>query len=131
MGETGWEMARQALDVARERGFRHVRIRGEGLRFRAVFGAGPVLGATADEEEPSETGRLVEVTSHAVGYFREAGEPLEAGRKVAADEVLGEVVALGIANEVLSPVAGWVESVEVRAGDVVDYGRVVALVRPE
>lgn len=131
MGETGWEMARHALDVAQERGFRHVRIRGEGVRFSAVFGAGPTSEVQSEADGVPTAARLVEVTSPAVGYFREVGEPLEAGRKVAADELLGEVVALGIANEVLSPVAGSLESVEVRPGDSIDYGRVVAFVRPE
>jgi biotin carboxyl carrier protein len=73
---------------------------------------------------------LAEIKSPVVGYFRERSHPLEPGLEVEAGQVVAEVVAVGLSNDVVSPVQGVVDSVEVRPGDPLEYGQVIATVRP-
>jgi biotin carboxyl carrier protein len=70
------------------------------------------------------------VTAPAVGYFRESATPLEAGAVVEAGQVVAEVVGLGLANDVTTPVDGEVVEVLVAAGDAVEFGQVLARVKP-
>jgi biotin carboxyl carrier protein len=132
MHAEGWEIVRHALEVARERGFGYVRVKGHDMSFEAEASpvAAPGCPAVAVVEPADPGPATVEVCAPAVGYFRERGEPLMPGREVEAGEVLGEIVALGIANDVAAPASGVVEAVLVGAGDAVDFGRPLAVVAP-
>lgn len=127
MPDLSSEAIRHALETAKANGFRKVRLRHGDMS----------LSATLEASEPSEleddfesdvavvaSGPVVEdVVARSVGYFREHEQPLEAGRRLAAGEVIGDIVALGIANEVVSPFEGTITEVAVRAGDAVEYGQ--------
>lgn len=130
MADSDWAPVREALAAALARGFRTVELKSGDCKFKAVLGAHPSRTVPSDEAERS-LDWTVPVASSAVGYFRERGEPLVSGRVVEEGEVLGEVVALGLANEIASPGSGIVESVLVGAGDVVDFGRVIARIKPQ
>ncbi|MCC6404387.1 MAG: hypothetical protein IT207_10310 [Fimbriimonadaceae bacterium] len=130
MADSDWAPVREALATALARGFRTVELKSGDCKFKAVLGAFPSPAVPSEEAERS-LDWTVPVTSSAVGYFRERGEPLVSGRVVKEGEVLGEVVALGLANEIASPGSGIVESVLVGAGDVVDFGRVIARIKPQ
>lgn len=69
------------------------------------------------------------VESPVVGYFRALDPAIEAGDEVKAGEKVGEVLALGLANDVASPVDGRVEEVCVQDGEAVEFGQTVAIVR--
>lgn len=121
---------RHALTLAQRHGFRTVRLRHGDDRFRAVFGE--TCAAEEDFSDIDEPTSLVapepesaeiEVGSPYVGYFREVKTPTVAGQSVEAGQVVGEIVALGIANDVAVPADGEVVEVLVAAGDAVEFGQ--------
>ncbi len=81
----------------------------------------------------AETG-LTEIRSPSVGFFHRARS--EGGPNLAADDApvaigapIGVIETLGMAGEVVSPVAGRLE-LRIQDGQAVDYGLVVAVVHP-
>jgi acetyl-CoA carboxylase biotin carboxyl carrier protein len=128
------ELIRHAIQVARQHGFAEVEI---GLRestFRAKLEPAPRAAARtapAAGSESSEPGSdLVPIKASIVGYYQERPEPLLPGSVVKHGEVVAVIAALGLANDVESHVAGEVVDVLVKAGDPVEYGQVLATVRP-
>lgn len=126
------EQIRHAIMTAQSRGFRQVRIRLGEDRFSAVLSAAPVLEPEeTDEPEvaPVAAPKELSVASPAVGYFRAVVE-LRTGDKVNEGDKVGEVVALGIANDVHAGGSGEVEEVLVSDGDSVEYGQSLVKLRP-
>ena len=134
MADLDSDQIRHAVQTARERGFRQVRVRLGDSRFAATLPAGNGNAAQPESEAAPQavivqdpTDRSVE--SPTVGYFRALDPAVAAGDDVQAGEKVGEVVALGLANDVASPVAGRVEEVCVQDGEAVEFGQTVAIVR--
>ena len=75
-----------------------------------------------DEPGPRE----VEIVAPVVGFVKEGKGPLETGRSVAAGDIVCEIVALGIPNDVVSDQDGEIVEVLVDAGDPVEFGQVLA-----
>lgn len=134
MAELDSDQIRHAVRTARERGFRQVRVRLGDSRFAAT------LPASNGRAEPVETEAhpqkaLVQdpaelsVESPAVGYFRALDPAVEAGHDVKAGDKVGEVLALGLANDVASPVDGRIKEVCVHEGEAVEFGQTIAIVR--
>jgi biotin carboxyl carrier protein len=127
---------RAALDAAVRHGFRHVRLRSGKEEFSAELRGGRAGAGLQTRLDPQPAAKdpsdrdMAEVRSPVVGYFRERTHPLEPGLEVQAGQVIAEVVAVGLANDVVAPVDGVVESVTVRPGDAVEYGQLLAIVRP-
>lgn len=127
---------RHALKTAQECGLRVVRLKAGDASFSAQL---PAAGFEPEMEferaDELELPKLdvdpeqVAVTSPVVGYFREAKTPLSVGTTVAEGERIGEIVALGIANELVAPCAGEIVEVGVSPGEAVDYGRTIATLR--
>jgi len=116
---------RHALKTAREFGFRQVKIKHEDSSFSAI------LGEWQHEEE--ETGfeefavvdaspTEVSVTSPAVGYFQALPKPLRVGDAVTKGQVIGEVMALGLGNDIVAKEGGEVAELLVKNGDPLQYG---------
>lgn len=126
------EQIRHAITTAQSRGFRQVRIRLGEDRFSAVLSAAPALEPEeSDEPEVAlvTAPKGLSVASPAVGYFRAVVE-LRAGNKVSEGDKVGEVVALGIANDVYAGGSGEVEEVLVSDGDAVEFGQSLVKLRP-
>lgn len=70
------------------------------------------------------------VTAPVVGYFRDAKETLKTGNTVGPGAAVCEIVALGIANDVVVKTGGEILEVFVNPGDAVEYGQTLATVRP-
>lgn len=77
---------------------------------------------------------VTEIRSPSVGFFHRARS--EGGPNLAADDAplaigapIGVIETLGMAGEVVSPVAGRLE-LRIQDGQAVDYGLVVAVVHP-
>ena len=77
---------------------------------------------------------LTEIRSPSVGFFHRARS--EGGPNLATDDApvaigapIGVIETLGMAGEVVSPVAGRLE-LRIQDGQAVDYGLVVAVVHP-
>jgi biotin carboxyl carrier protein len=128
------DQIRHAILTAQARGFRQVRIRLGEDRFSAVLAP----SNNAEPESEVETAVVSElpsgpveqtVASPAVGYFR-ASEPLvKVGDIVKEGDKVGEVVALGLANDVLAREGGEVAEVCVVDGDAVEFGQRILLLR--
>ncbi|MCE9558274.1 MAG: hypothetical protein K8R88_04925 [Armatimonadetes bacterium] len=125
---------RHALKTAREFGFHQVKIRAGEDSFRAVLSSSP---SNEIEETPVEEFAIVTSSEPAaitlsapvVGYFQDGGKPLTVGMKLKEGQVVAEVTALGLANDVVSPCDGEIVEVFVSAGDPVGYGHILAKVK--
>lgn len=124
------ETLRLALRTAREHGFAQVRIKDDGADFRAVLDSEAIPATTlelhsvavAAMETPAPPVQRV-VESPTVGYFRGAG--LEVGHTFEPGDVLGQVEAMGIMNEIVADTAGTIESVLVESDEPVEFGQAI------
>lgn len=119
---------RHALQVARDRGFRVVKLRlGDSALTAQLLpddtGEDWPEGGADTEPRPTEK----PVCAPCVGYFR-PGPDLRLGMAVGAGDKIGEVYALGIANEVTSPISGKLLAVEADEGQAVEFGQILFLV---
>ena len=83
--------------------------------------------ATAGEIASVETPTF-EITSHAVGVFREAKIPVIAGDLIKARQVLGSVESLRVPNEIAAPSAGRLVEIVVRDGQGVEFGQTLFVI---
>lgn len=134
MAGLDFDLVRHALAIARQRGFAEVDISNEGSAFRARLLPGPpprVAKAPADVASVSNgESDFKLVKSPIVGFYRIGPNPLEVGRSIQKTEVVAVVNALGIANEVEAGVEGQVVEVLVEDGQAVQFGQVLARVKP-
>lgn len=128
MSSRDLDAIRHALRTAREHGYRSVKLSVEDSRFSAVL-------SEMDEEEVEEFDLgLIEpagphykdVESGAVGYVRFDGNALQVGNQVNAGDKIGEMVALGIVNDLVAPTNGKVAEICVEDGSAVEFGQVIA-----
>lgn len=120
------ESIRRALVTAREGGFRSIRIKSGEESFRAVFSEDALSWGESliADEDAAETGPLSgKVTAPVVGYLRWAPDIAQSGAEVKAGQAVGEVLALGIANEIICEHQGKIASVLAEDGAAVEYGQ--------
>ncbi len=136
MAEPDWEAVRYALDLARQGGFAELELEFSGTRFTARMepaSNGQATSQLAKVEEaaqdPIEPAGVIAIEAPCVGYYKASGTPLEPGKHVSAGEVVASIAALGLANDVPSPLDGEVVDVLVRDGDVVEFGQPIARVK--
>lgn len=117
-----------ALQVARDRGFRKVKVGLGDVVFSAKLGESALSDDDdGHEETPEQAVKATVVQAPAVGFFRTASSPIEIGHEVHAGDVVGEVIALGIANDVVSAVSGKVAELKVASGDAVEFGQALVV----
>jgi acetyl-CoA carboxylase biotin carboxyl carrier protein len=68
-----------------------------------------------------------QVTSPAVGYFAPR-EGVAVGIKLRAGDLIGAIDVLGVRQEVVSPVDGVLQVLEVESGQAVEYGQPIGRV---
>jgi acetyl-CoA carboxylase biotin carboxyl carrier protein len=127
------ELVKYALKVARQHGFAEVEIAVQESSFRAKLDSAPRTAAqikAANDVAADAEPELAVIKAPLVGYYQERAEPLLPGQVVKQGEVVAVIAALGLANDVESQVSGEVVDVLVRPGDPVQYGQVLATVRP-
>lgn len=121
---------RLALRTAREHGFTQVRLKVDGADFRAVLDSEAMppttieihsVAVAAIETTVSPEPRVIE--SPTVGYFRSAG--IEVGHSFESGDVLGQIEAMGIMNEVIAEGSGTIESVLIENDEPVQYGQAI------
>jgi acetyl-CoA carboxylase biotin carboxyl carrier protein len=132
------ESIKQALAIAREKGFGHVEIALGNTQFSATLGRLQAPGRNGAAGQPRETeseepaGPAVEaITAPCVGYFQEGKPKLAVGAKVAQGQVIASISALGIMNDVESPLSGEIVEVLAQAGQAVQFGQPIATVKVE
>lgn len=130
------DTVKHALDAAQSLGFRVVKLKAGGQKFQAVLSES--VHHEQDDHSEEGAGAPIEVQSSSkertvvapfVGYFRAGKTPLEPGSKIAQGDRVGEIVALGLSNEVLAPIDGEVVEVSVSEGDGVEFGQVLAVLK--
>jgi biotin carboxyl carrier protein len=123
---------RDILRRAADAGVRYVRVREGDAKFEAVLP--PVVELDEDEFELDDATPAVTppkaVTTQLVGTFR-AADDVQVGTVLEAGQRIGEVVALGISNEITTPVGGEVLELVTTDGARVDYGTTILLVKGE
>lgn len=125
---------RHAILTAQAKGYKQVRIRAGEDRFSAVLSAAPSL-EVEDEADPEQSeaapARAPDLTvpSPAVGFFRALEPPIQAGDKVLEGDKVGEVVALGLANDVAAKEGGEVTEVCVSDGESVEFGQRILVLK--
>jgi len=121
---------RHALRTAREQGFRRVRLKTGDLSFSATLSDDfefPDEEIAEDQEAPTGP-TVIDILSTHVGYLRTSSEQA-VGSSVQAGDRIAEIVALGIANEIVAPAAGTLTEILVSNGEPVEYGQVIAKVK--
>ena len=132
MAELDLEVVRHALGVARRHGFAEVELALGDASFHARLDPLPV-GAPRPVEaaEPGAEPALVEIKATMVGYARDVRIPLTVGQTIERGQVVAMIEALGLANDVESPTNGEVVEVLVTPGQPVQYGQILARVKPQ
>lgn len=82
----------------------------------------PPVTTSSPEPAPPEP-RSEWVRAPLVGFFQSRSKPIQVGDAVQEGEVVGLIKAMGLMNEVQSPVDGRVVEVLVEDGDPVEYGQ--------
>ncbi len=134
MSELDLEGMRHALGTARRLGFRHVSIRQGDHALTAVLSDPEAESEEWFEDEggePMVAAGPVEkdMTAPCVGYVRYRGEALTAGSQVEKGQVFGEIVALGLANDLAANATGEVVEVLVAENDPVEFGQTILRIR--
>ena len=126
------EVLRYALSIARERGYAEVEVAQGDAEFKAKLEPSPkrLKPAPAVEGDDPAEPKLLTINATQVGYYRPAATPLAVGQTVAKGDLVAVISALGLANDVEASVEGEVVQVLVNDGDPVEFGQVLAQVKP-
>jgi biotin carboxyl carrier protein len=132
MNELNPESIRRSLEIARDNRFRSIKIKMGETSFQAIIGADALDWGTFESMDDAENGEflLEKVTSPFVGTVRLIPEKALVGATIKSGDVIGEVIALGISNELTSSVAGEVKAVAVQDGSAVEYGQTLLEIQP-
>ena len=135
MASLDLELVRHALKTAQDHAFGEVELGIEGASFHARFELGrprrPLPSAAPGESGgalPAEI-ETQAIKSTLVGFFHWGDVKLEVGAKVQRGDIVGVINALGIANDLESPVTGEVVEVLVNDDQPVEFGQVLAKVK--
>jgi biotin carboxyl carrier protein len=119
------ESIRKALTSARDGGFRSIKLRAGDSIFQATLSEEALSwGDSWSEEEGNPSGPVVEsICSPVVGYIKWIPDSIKIGAEIKSGQTVGEVLALGISNEIVSTCSGKVVQVLVEDGSAVEYGK--------
>lgn len=127
------DLIRHALKTASDHGFGSVEVGLGDDRFEAKFEPTKLEARkkSASTLEADAQANLKTVTASAVGYYRLGQTPLQIGSQVNEGDVVAEIVALGLKNEVVAKWSGTVTQVLVVPEQAVEYGQALAILRTE
>lgn len=136
MAELDLETIRHALSVARQSGLAEVQLESGDAAFSAVLNgtaakSTPAVHAVADLDAatnlPIVDGKPI--TSPCVGFYKPLDSVFVLGKRVEKGQIVATIQALGLANDVESPVAGEIQEIFVTPDQPVEFGQPLALVR--
>ncbi len=134
MASIDLEVVKHALSVAREHGFAEVELANGDARFSASLEAIPrKKKAAAVVQTPIQSdpiSGLFPIKAGFVGYLRSAGSKLAVGQSVDKGESVASIATLGLSNDVEASATGEIVEVLVNDGDPVQFGQVLAQVKP-
>lgn len=119
------ESIRKSLTVARDAGFRSIKMRSADTSFQAVFSEEALTwGESLELDEPTQDVSKTEtVLAPVVGYVRWLPEIVTPNAELKAGQTVGEVLALGIANEITTKSAGKIKTILAESGDPVEFAQ--------
>lgn len=120
---------RHALGIARDKGYSEVRLKASGVEFCATISPKSIAKARKQAEAEKAEAQEAEVPAPCVGYFKPLAKPVKAGQTVKVGDVLGQIIALGLPNDIESTVGGEVTEFLVKEGDPVQFGQAIARVK--
>jgi acetyl-CoA carboxylase biotin carboxyl carrier protein len=133
MGSIDADVVKHALKVARTHGFAEVELSNGESQFRAYLEPSrkpiPSREATQTMVESDEP-EVLTIRSNHVGYYRGENGTLKVGATLTKGDSVASISALGLMHDVESNVAGEVTEVLVSDGDAVQFGQVLAKVKP-
>lgn len=128
------DVVKHALTVAREHGFAEVELANGEAKFSASLEPAPrrkkPAPPTHDENGVAIVPELLTIKATHVGYLRLEGGKIGIGQTVAKGDAVASIATLGLANDVESSVSGEIVEVLVKDGDSVQFGQVLAKVKP-
>jgi biotin carboxyl carrier protein len=127
------DLIRHALLTAEDRGYSEVEIAAGDDIFQATFLPRRVekKSRTQAEKQDASDALTKTISAPSVGYYRPPKGGLEVGKQVAVGDVVGEIVALGLKNEVPSKWAGKIVQVIVTPEQPVEFGQPLVLLGME
>jgi acetyl-CoA carboxylase biotin carboxyl carrier protein len=134
MASLDFKLVRHALDLAKQNGMQEVELEIGDSKFSAVLEKSKRIApqqsksVSESSSQPESIAKTKSIRSTSVGIFRTVGEMLKVGTQIASSEVVGNIVALGISNDVISGINGVITEVLVEDGQAVEYGQTIAVV---
>ena len=128
------DVVKHALTVARDYGFAEVELVNGEARFVATLEPAPrkkkVAKPVGGPESINDACDLLSIKANHVGYLRAEGGKLNVGEYVEKGDAVASIATLGLANDVESTVSGEIVEVFVKDGDPVQFGQILAQVKP-
>jgi acetyl-CoA carboxylase biotin carboxyl carrier protein len=139
MADLDLETIRHALQTAHEGGFSEVRLELGDSAFSASL-ANPDIAA--QKHQPELNGSLKEaikepdlrlkpIAATCVGFYKPSDSVLRVGQRVHQGDIVATITALGLANDVESPVSGEIIEVLATPEQPVEYGQPLVVVRED
>lgn len=136
MADLDLETIRHALAVARQNGLSDVQLEAGGSAFSAVLAGNGVKPKPSAKSDPAEVktadappSNEKPITSPCVGFYKPIDSVFVAGKPVEKGQIVATIQALGLANDVESPVAGEILEVLVAPDQAVEFGQILATVK--
>lgn len=132
MAELDPATIRHALSVAKAHGFGEVELEVGSSSFAAKLGAVFTNGAAqmcSTEAKSEPEANTIAISASCVGFFQPTDSALTLGRHVDKGEIVASIAALGLNNDVESPVTGEIVEVLVKPDQAVEFGQALALVK--
>lgn len=120
---------RHALSLARKHGYTEVHLKSSDIDFSAKLSPKARSKAMKASEASAQEIPDAEVTSPCVGIFKPLAKPIKVGHEIRTGDLIGQVMALGLTNDIESSIGGEITEFLVKEGDPVQYGQVIAKVK--
>lgn len=125
------EFLRHTLGIARANGYTEVEVAIGNATFSACLQPSLASRSATPEVPSSGVAELKSIDAPCVGYLVPGSVLFEVGTIVKSGDIVAEISALGIANDVESKVSGEIVEVLVEMNQPVQFGQPLALVRPQ
>lgn len=132
MAELDPATIRHALSVAKAHGFGEIELEAGSSSFAAKLGAAASNGVAhsgALEADVAPQAKAVPIAASCVGFYQPTDSALSIGRHVDKGEIVASIAALGLKNDVESPIAGEIVEVLVKPDQAVEFGQALALIK--
>ncbi|MBX3113542.1 MAG: acetyl-CoA carboxylase biotin carboxyl carrier protein subunit [Fimbriimonadaceae bacterium] len=126
MDQLNTETIRKAISTARDSGFRSIKLSAGTSSFQGVLSEEALTWGDEWEDDTQASGPVTKaINSPVVGYLKLIADKAKVGETISEGDQIGDIIALGIANEFLATCSGKVIAVHVNDGEPVEYGQTI------